>query len=204
MKTARGVLGWVMVCSAPLLFVLALRRSVQLMEFFGVTIVLAPAVLLIVGHRLTNNTPLSTDAAIQRRKQRVESGTTTLADIGWLVATAAFTLLSCVGLLQVIGSIRAAEVEGPWFSGFLVEVVQLGLPVSLTLGAWHRTRWGWDSERYDRVNELIEAGAAPVRKTSADVAFKICIGLVVVLFTAVAIQFIRAGTDLSVLFRSRR
>jgi hypothetical protein len=200
LKAARGFLGLAMVWAGPALFLLGLRRSVPRVEFIVAWVVLGPALLMLVGHWVTNDTPLSTAAGIERRRQRVETGTTSIADGCWLLATVLFATLTSLGLGTVILSIRSAHTDGPWSTGFVVELMQLAWPLSLTLGAWHRTRWGWKPERFSRANE---PEVALVGKTAADVGFKLCIGLLVVICTAVAIQFIRSGTDLTYLFRSR-
>jgi hypothetical protein len=200
MKTARGLLGLAMVVAGPTMFMYELRRSVQRIEFGVVFIVLAPLLLVLLGRWLSNDTPLSTAAGIERRRQRVETGTTAIADGCWLLATVVLATLTSLELSVAARSTRSAHTNGLWSAGFVVELIQVALPFSLTLGAWHRTRWGWKLERYVRANQ---PEVPMVGKTAADVGFKICIGLLVVIFAAVAIQFIRSGTDLTYLFRSR-
>ncbi len=156
----------------------------------------APA-LLIAGHPLTNNTPMSTDSGIERRKRRIELNTTGPADRFWLVAANLFATASILQLLGVvlIWRLRFEEFRkfdlGPAQLAF--SVIQTAFPISLSLGAWHRTRWGCKPERFV---EDQQPDVPLVGRTAAGVGFVICLILLFAIVAAALVQLEWSGADL--------
>jgi hypothetical protein len=189
-----------MVCGGPLFFVTWIRGYVQLLVMDRFPWPLALPVVMVVGHQLTRNTPLSTGAGIERRKQRVERNTTGHPDRLWLVVTTLFFALATLQLATVFLVRRRSDLRSITLNQlhWSIAIIQTAVPLSLALGAWHRTRWGWKPERFAAAQE---PGPPLVGRTAADVGFKICIGLLVIIFAATAIQFVKGGTNPNQLFR---
>jgi Kef-type K+ transport system membrane component KefB len=110
---------------------------------------------------------------------------------------AGVALADVVGLLLIhhVPALRQLE---PKSIGWLRIIVQIAFPASLALGAWHRTRWGWRSERLERA---VEPKVPLVGRTGADIGFKICVALLLMIVSAALVQFVQAGTDPNMLFR---
>jgi hypothetical protein len=190
-KMVRGLVGWAMVWAAPFAFFGWIgtppfqRTDIDLLVW-----PLAVPVLLIVGRRLTQNTPLSTEAGIARRQRRVEANRSGFADRFWIVAT---NVCATYAVLQMVGVV-ALKHEPLNPLGWSLNLIQTAFPISLTVGAWHRTRWGFKPERLARDNET---GAPLVCRTAADVGFKICIALLLLIASAFALHFFQPDSRMS-------
>jgi hypothetical protein len=190
-KTLRGLFGWAMVWAAPLAFFGWIRTPpYQGTDIDLLVWPLTVPVLLIVGRRLTKNTPLSTEAGIERRQRRVEANRSGFADRFWIVTTNIFATSAAIQVVSVV--VLKHEPINPL--GWFLLLVRTAFSLSLTFGAWHRTRWGFIPERLARENET---GAPLVGRTAADVGFKICIALLVLITSAFALQFFQPDSRMS-------
>jgi hypothetical protein len=196
---ARGLAGWGMVWSVPfVVFWIWTRTGLDDGARFRWTVCVP--VLPIAGHLLTGNTPVATDAGVRRRKQRVEASKSAWPDRFWMFVMNLFAgvaLADVVGLLLIHHVPALRELE-PKSIGWSRIIVQIAFPASLALGAWHRTRWGWCPERLERA---VEPKVPLVGRTAADIGFKICVALLLMILSAAIVQFVQAGTDPNMLFR---
>jgi hypothetical protein len=200
-KALRGLFGWALVWAAPLAFFGWIRTPpYQGTDIDLLVWPLAVPVLLIVGRRLTKNTPLSTEAGIERRKRRVKANRSGFADRFWIVAT---NVCVTYAILRIVGAVglRHLRVFRNAFGdvpinplGWSLIMIQTAFPLSLASGAWHRTRWGFKPER---LAEGHDVEAPLVGRTAADVAFKICIALLVLIASAFALQFSQPDSRMS-------
>jgi hypothetical protein len=81
---------------------------------------------------------------------------------------------------------------------WLTTVGRVLFPLALSLGAWHRTRWGFKPERLGNLEEL---EPPLVGRTAANIGLVICIALLVLIVGAVVVQFVPSPTSMNQLWR---
>jgi hypothetical protein len=186
--------------AAPVLFLLYLSTSVLPGNPHHWLWLVGMSILLLVGHAITRNTPWSTEAGIERRTKRVELNRTGFADRFWLVV---MNLLATLSVTQLAGQLLLHHSSAfrdvvPDRVNWLTTVGRILFPLAVSMGAWHRTRWGFKPERLGNLDEL---EPPLVGRTAANIGLVICIALLVLIVGAVVVQFVPATTSLNQLWR---